>query len=488
MKKRLHSFFFILLFTVTAAQAKTMQAMWSYGVFYAPEKGSYLETYLKVMGNSVVWKQTKDNEYQASINISITLRQGGTTKFKDNYNLLSPISNDTTIVYDFIDQQRILLPDGDYEYSLTIADAGRPLQAHEKPFQTTGKLSIYTDTTGIHLSDIELLSAFKKSTETNPLTRNGYDLTPLVDNYFGKSENALRFYVEIYNTDKILGDNDYLVTTQILEERSQKVFDKCSAFQKQHAKNSNAVLSELNITELPSGNYQLLVSVKNRSNETLAAKKLFFQRNGSIILPGAIKDSSGVLAFVKPMQDKDSLKDVIRCLKPIASREESNAIENVTRTKDVALMQQFISSFWLKRDETNPEDAWESYERMVAQVNYAYKTKIFLGCETDRGVVYLKYGKPDVVSENKNEPSAYPYEIWQYYKLNSQTNRKFVFYNPDLVTNDFVLLHSDATGEVSDTQWQVKLNRRNTSVIGFDDNKQPTHFGGKADEIFRNPK
>ena len=121
-------------------------------------------------------------------------------------------------------------------------------------------------------------------------------------------------------------------------------------------------------------------------------------------------------------------------------------------------------------------------------MNSDYKTKIYLGCETDRGHTYLKYGKPDVISENKHEPSAYPYEIWQYYRIDNQTNRKFVFYNPDLVSNDYTLLHSNATGEVSDTQWELKLNKRNTSSNGFDNTTQPNHFGGKADEIFKNPK
>lgn len=488
MKRRYLFLLLIVSLSLHNLQAKTMQAMWSYGVFYAPDKGPYLETYLKVMGNTVVWKKTNNSNYQASITVNLTIKQGSTLKYHDTYNLLSPESQDTNSVYDFIDQQRILLPAGDYDYTLAIADAGRLLSSSEKPFETTGKLSIRMDSASIFMSDIELLSAFKKSTQTNTLTRNGYDLTPLVDNYIGKSEQSLRYYVEIYNSDKVLGDNDYLVTTQIIEDHSKKVFDKCAGFQKQHAKNSNAVLSELNISELPSGNYELLVSVKNKSNETLASQKLFFQRNSAVKSPSASVDSSGVLSFIKPMQNIDSLENQIRCLKPIASREESNAIENITRTKDVQMMQLFISNFWIKKDAENPEDAWTTYERMVTQVNSDYKTKIYLGCETDRGHTYLKYGKPDVISENKHEPSAYPYEIWQYYRIDNQTNRKFVFYNPDLVSNDYTLLHSNATGEVSDTQWELKLNKRNTSSNGFDNTTQPNHFGGKADEIFKNPK
>lgn len=84
-----------------------------------------------------------------------------------------------------------------------------------------------------------------------------------------------------------------------------------------------------------------------------------------------------------------------------------------------------------------------------------FSTSIRKGYNTDRGRVYLQYGPPDNRTQMPHEPSAYPYEIWQYYKVKGQSNRRFIFYNPDLVTNDFKLIHSDALGEIMNDQWQL---------------------------------
>jgi hypothetical protein len=93
------------------------------------------------------------------------------------------------------------------------------------------------------------------------------------------------------------------------------------------------------------------------------------------------------------------------------------------------------------------------------------------------------------MNQHYAEPSAYPYEIWHYYKLGTQTNRKFVFYNPDLVTNDFLLLHSDAQGELSNARWQMVVYKRDTQSINFDDEKKPgDYFGNQVNENFTNPK
>ncbi len=46
-------------------------------------------------------------------------------------------------------------------------------------------------------------------------------------------------------------------------------------------------------------------------------------------------------------------------------------------------------------------------------------------------------------------PNSYPYEIWEYYHLaDGEVDKKFVFYDRELVGNNYELLHSDARGEI----------------------------------------
>jgi GWxTD domain-containing protein len=152
-------------------------------------------------------------------------------------------------------------------------------------------------------------------------------------------------------------------------------------------------------------------------------------------------------------------------------------------------MQQFFYDFWVKRSPINPEKAWQDYRAEVIKVNREFSNQVKKGYATERGRVYLKYGPPNTISKSYNEPSAYPYEVWHYYKLDNQSNRKFVFYNPDLISNDFALLHSDAQGEPFNNQWQMLLYKRDTPSRSFDqEQRNVDSFGNKAGENFANPR
>ena len=120
-------------------------------------------------------------------------------------------------------------------------------------------------------------------------------------------------------------------------------------------------------------------------------------------------------------------------------------------------------------------------------VNKNFGTLIQRGYETDRGRVYLRYGAPNSINQRYNEPSAYPYEIWQYWQIRSQTNVRFVFYNKDEVSNDFALLHSDLRGEINNRQWEMFLFQRN-NVFDVDQNNINNQFGNWSNDLFRNPR
>jgi hypothetical protein len=100
----------------------------------------------------------------------------------------------------------------------------------------------------------------------------------------------------------------------------------------------------------------------------------------------------------------------------------------------------------------------------------------------------LQYGPPNTITSQPHEPSTYPYEIWHYYQLHNQRNRRFVFYNRDLATNDYELLHSDAFGEPQDYQWQLKLNQRNFATNDPDLQRTEWGWGNRVDDYWRNPR
>jgi hypothetical protein len=99
----------------------------------------------------------------------------------------------------------------------------------------------------------------------------------------------------------------------------------------------------------------------------------------------------------------------------------------------------------------------------------------------------LKFGSPSSVVTKETSPSEYPYEIWTYNKIASFSNKRFIFYNPDLVNNAYRLLHSDMLGETKNLGWQQILAKRNTNNGNVDNPNQnyQQHFGGNSNDLFR---
>ena len=129
---------------------------------------------------------------------------------------------------------------------------------------------------------------------------------------------------------------------------------------------------------------------------------------------------------------------------------------------------------------------WSDYQQEVTKTLSLFSSRITPGYETERGRVYLQYGPPNTRTVIDNEPSAYPYEVWWYYQIKGQRNVRFVFYNPDMVTNDYSLLHSDAFGENSDPQWRLQLFSRTTAFQNLDNSQNRGHFGSHLDDHLRN--
>ena len=305
--------------------------------------------------------------------------------------------------------------------------------------------------------------------------------------WFPQEIGDIKFYVELYGLDKKIGLGEDFLFKYYLESFETNVsFDDFSFFQKQQAAPVNVLLNALSIKELPSGNYNLVVEARNKENELIDMNKIFFQRSN----PGVqvqftdIESVDISSTFAEKINDMDTLRFYLSSLLPISNSLEKQFITNVTNTPDKKKMQQFLYNFWKNKNLENPGAEWNRYKEMVMMVEDEYATRIRHGFETDQGRVMLKYGIPDDVNESKHEPSAYPYIIWHYYHLADQTNKRFVFYNPHLVGTEYILLHSDARGEIYNQYWQVDLHGRNTQLQNYDNFDFDKGWGSRSSEKF----
>ncbi|GAB4311383.1 MAG: hypothetical protein Kow00127_01370 [Bacteroidales bacterium] len=465
-------------------------AWFGYSVFNTPENEPYIETSLSVDGATVTWNKLDNGKYQSKIEVLLLLRDNDKIVNYDKYELLSPELYDTlNLDFAFTDLQRYALPTGDFELELQVKDLNKP---EKTPFVVIHPLSVDFPESRVSVSDIQLVESFKPAGPDSRIAKSGYDIIPLVGNFLGRDQDKLTFYCEVYHADRSIGkDEPFLITSFITRSDRNQPIDQWSQFRRETGKSVNVLFSEMDISKLPSGNYFLVVEVKNRNNELVARNHLFFQRSNPDIkiTPEELAKLNLRNTFAEQITSVDSLAEYIRCLEPISEESEKAFAQAHLQSSDLDVLQRYFYSFWVKRDPLNPEEAWMNYLNEVYKVNRAYSTRIQKGYETDRGRVYLKYGPPNSISESYNEPATYPYEIWHYYVLpNGQRNKKFVFYTKDIVTNDFILLHSDVSGELSNYRWQYVLHGRVDPGFDIDRSDVPSSWGGNAKRYYDIPR
>lgn len=494
MKKILTLILLCVLSTHIFAQKKNINSFISYGTFnIAGDNTPYLETYITFDCNSLLYVKKANGQYEASINLTVLFKQGESIKNYDKYTITSPQVSDTTNLEGFfMDIQRYSLPNGEYKMEVTVEDANNK---KENPLKV--KETIIIDfPESICFSSIIALESYKPSSSETANSKNGYELVPMIMPYYPESVNKLTFYTEIYNTKKQLGENEkYLLNTYIKTFESNTIVNNLFFTKRMNVKDTEMIINTMDISHLPSGNYYLVVEARDRNNEIIGYNQFFFQRSN---LNYEIDDST--LAAIDPekvfsgnINNIDTIREYIRTLEAISSQIENEYAHSLIKSDDIKAMQQYFYSFWASRNSLSPQLEWEKYYTQVKRVNASFTAQRMKGYRTDRGIVFLKYGAPDRIVQNYNEPGAYPYEIWHYYTLANQRNKKFVFMTRDIATNDFQLIHSDAIGEISNTQWTTEIYSRTYSpyqiYYNSDGSVNPeVNYGDEAKDYYEVPR
>ena len=492
-----HAFILAFLMLLSFINSAQINAFYSDAVFNTPKNQSFLETYLTISSSSLS-KQKKGNQFQNSIQITLKIMQDSQLVKINKYNLLGPTFCDTCIKPSFIDVQRYSLNNGIYNIQLQISDN---YDKKIKPLQIESRVKIDFNPNQIQNSSIELVETFTKTNSIGILSKSGYDLIPYTINYFPEATKNLNFYFEAYHADTIIGKNKPVLFYYYIEESQQlKKLNEFGSFKKQIANEVNPLLGKINISKLASGNYNLVIELKDENNITHLQQKIFFQRlNKQIDNETLTKNNNikNVTDYFGKCNHADTLKMFVECLWPIADGIDKDRIINQAIKKEPELMKKFVIDFWQRRanDTVNPLNLWANYYKNVQTVMANFKCGKQKGYYSERGRVYLQYGAPNQRSQQKNEQNTFPYEIWQYYSLtdgtNKQrfTNRKFVFVNKNLGDDCYTMIHSDMRGEIYNDRWQFEITRRNSDGVSNPDNTAPkgTEFN-QFNEIYNNPR
>ena len=449
---------------------------------------NYIEVYLQVVGITANFDTLSNGKMAAAVETSVILKNGEEIVSAERFILNSPEFTLEQGVDDFVDVRRYIVPNGEYILEATFQDAGDTTNRVEviQPISVNFNQSI------LEQSDLRFLSSFTAENGESAFHHNGYFLEPLPFNYYHRNSSTLIIYNEVYGAAEAIG-SDYMVTYSIQEETQpgqRRTID--FRHKRLNPEEVNVVLAQLDISHLPSGNYVAVLEVKDREQKVLSSRELQFTRSNPLIDIQNIDLTTE--EFTDPWLDTLTAKEVDFCMmaiEPIMSGQEVVSLNYLLDVGEIKYKKNFLHHFWTQKYGENAPVGFGQYMKVARAIHNMYRSGMGYGFETDRGRIYLKYGRPDEQIRVEDDQGAFPYEIWFYNKIaeTGQTDVRFLFYNPELATNHYLLLTSTCRGERNNIRWEMVLYR-NSSANQTDNRVDATtvqsSYRRRARELYEN--
>lgn len=475
-----------LIFCGIAANA-ALRASFDYKQFLIPGEGPFIEILFSFEGESLNWAWPDSSMAEAAVETTIIFSQGDQIIDFRKVTIKS-VARINDGFADFIDIQRFQLPPGNYQLDVTLEDINAKLDGKVDLSQ---KITVDLKDEEIGISDITYVGAYAPAETPTELTKSGMDILPLVSDYFPPEANKLVFYAEIYNAQTIFPDGQYLLTYALYNEEGP--LENTRRNIRQDAQAVTPILKSVDLTEVPSGKYDLLIELRSKENETMYVQvATFFRQNKK-----EANFTSNEFVYVQEpgmaFNNVDSMRYYLDSCYPIGGTLERRTIDAQVQSGDIEVLQNVFEKFWLDRNATSPTKEWLVYYEQVCYVNKKYSTQVMYGHRSDRGRVYLQYGKPNTIVVKHNETEVFPYEIWHYYKIQRFNNKRFLFFARNVVNTDFELLHSDMLGEVQNEDWLSIMRTKNNDLRPSESamnrqNARDTNSRDELEDLFYNPR
>lgn len=225
---------------------------------------------------------------------------------------------------------------------------------------------------------------------------------PLLSRRFGSSTGRVCAWSKIYNRTGETPDTIELEWL-IRDERREVVREESLTLDSPPRDASLTI--PLPVDELWLGRYELVLRTKVDGEE--AGRFITFEM-----------DETMVALHHSPSES-------IALVRYIAGGDEIEELEKATAEERPKVWEEF----WKRRD-PNPETEENEFKtEFFRRVRYANENfgSIVSGWKTDRGMIYIQYGTPDLVETYPHNIDGPPYEVWVYNSL----PKRFVFVDYD---------------------------------------------------------
>ncbi len=416
---------------------------------------NYIELYSKFKSNSLQWASRPDDmlHLYSQMEMLCLISKSEELVIAEKYNIQSPELDSPS---DYWDMRRFLLEQGSYNITLKFVD----LNNVSDTMTFEQNINISLSDSSAQFSDILLLESIDRPESKLAFQRMDFSYEPLEFNLLNAATNEFIFYTELYNLNQQF--DELMFVKYFVENEEADGFDKYSktGYKKIKPDSLNRLLISFSAKELVSGNYILHLELNEKSKKRISSKQIHFSVYNPVedykirYTPDASFESSFFQYFTE-----DELNYSLKAIFPRVGNNMTEILNYIIRNKELKPKKYFLYNFWSSFSIDKMQENYDAYMAVARAVDNSYTTNVFFGFETDRGRIFMKYGKPDDTVFEEDEQTAPPYEIWiyNYIEETQQTNVKFLFYNPSLATNDFILLHSNCRGEQNNPRWELDL-------------------------------
>lgn len=449
--------FTILLTPILAISQNKFYFDVDYTIFKDLDSSAIVEFYFAFNQRNLKYIKSKDGfEAMANIDVHIFDKVENKSIFMDIYGLQSRVTDTakSKLTSKLIGQQNFKLNPGKYLITIVGLDYNDKSKYDSVKFEITIPVFV-TDKS--YLSDIQLATSIDKSSDNKSIFyKNGLEITPNANMLYGMNLNTVWYYFEVYSLKKeFLSDSIFLIVSvtdlsnNILMQKTKKEKSNSPAF---------AEIGSIQIDSLDKGSYFLKIELVDMQNQfSLQKEKKFFIYNAS---KTDISNQNDGLDFLKSeytTMKEDRINDEFDKAIYIRTQTESEDFKNL---KTIDEKRKFLHNFWKKRDDNplTPVNEYKvKYFTSVAEANKLFKQGFTEGWKTDRGRIYLIYGRPNDIESYPYESDTKGYEIWKYDLLQGGTICVFLEEQPG--SGYFILEHSTIRGELRNDNWRDKLKK-----------------------------
>ncbi len=339
---------------------------------------------------------------------------------------------------------RLILPPEKYRAVLTLKSLGRK----DFELETERPLTIRAfDATQPAMSDILIGAQVYRSTmKKSMFYKNGYEVVPNPSALFGTGFDTALFYAEFYNLNRLSRESKFFQRSFLMRS-GQMLAGTERRFARESTSETITFVERIPIENLASGGYEFhLQLVDSAMKPVLVQSKKFFIFNPTVKVNAPAVTGEENFSWLTEEEAKDMRTQVTALMTP----EEIKAYDMLQTLSE---KRQFFQRFWAARGGAS---ARREFMNKVAEADRLYASRVRRGYETDRGRVFLKYGKPTQVESVAGSQQSRPYEIWTYLNSANQIEAVFVFVDRGSF-GSYELVHSTALGEPQNPNWRAFL-------------------------------